>query len=153
MGLELRSEAFDDGDVIPLRYTCDGEDVSPALKWSGAPDGVEAFALVMDDPDAPTGTFVHWVAYDIPASTTALPEEIPDQTVLPPGGIHGENSWHRLGYGGPCPPDGRHRYFFKLYALDTSLGLDPGATKRELLDAMDGHVLSEARLLGEYERE
>lgn len=152
MALELRSPAFDDGDEVPVEYTCDGDDVSPALEWSGEPEGTETFALIMDDPDAPVGTFVHWVAYDIPASASGLPRSAPAETVLPTGGTHGANSWDRLGYGGPCPPDGTHRYFFKLYALDASLGLDPGATKKAVLDAMDGHVLEESRLMGKYTR-
>lgn len=152
MALELRSEAFDEGGEIPDEYTCDGEDVSPPLTWSGAPGETETFALIMDDPDAPAGTFVHWVAYDLPASATELPRSVPPETVLPPGGVHGENSWRRLGYGGPCPPDGTHRYVFKLYALDASLGLDPGAAKRTVLQAMEDHVLEEARLVGEYTR-
>lgn len=152
MFLELRSEAFDDGSEIPAEYTCDGENVSPALAWSGAPDATESFVLIMDDPDAPGGTFVHWIAYDLPASTTELSRDVPPETVLPPGGVHGENSWGRLGYGGPCPPDGTHRYVFKLYALDTSLRLAPGAGKRAVLDAMEGHVVADARLVGEYTR-
>lgn len=153
MALELRSPAFDHGETIPVEHTCDGEDVSPVLEWSGTPEETERFVLIMDDPDAPVGTFVHWVAYDIPASTDRLPRSVPAETVIPAGGTHGENSWNRLGYGGPCPPDGTHRYFFKLYALDASLGLDPGATKKAVLDAMEGHVLEEARLMGEYTRQ
>lgn len=152
MALKLRSEAFDEGGEIPGEFTCDGEDVSPPLTWSGVPDETESFVLIMDDPDAPAGTFVHWVAYDLPASATELPRSVPSETVLPPGGVHGENSWRRLGYGGPCPPDGTHRYVFKLYALEVSLGLDPGASKREVLEALEGHVLEEARLVGEYTR-
>ena len=152
MTLAIRSDAFDEGGAIPTPYSCDGDDVSPPLSWSGVPEGTETFALIMDDPDAPGGTFVHWVAYDLPASVTGLSRDVPPQTVLPPGGVHGENSWGRLGYGGPCPPDGTHRYVFKLYALDGSLGLGSGATKREVLDAMEGRVLEEARLVGEYTR-
>lgn len=152
MALEIRSPAFGSGDEIPAEFTCDGDDGSPPLTWTDAPDGTESFALIVDDPDAPGGTFVHWVAYDLPATASELPAGVPAETVLPEGGVHGENSWSRLGYGGPCPPDGSHRYFFKLYALDRSLGLRPGATKRELVEAMEGHVLGEARLVGRYER-
>ncbi len=150
MDFDLRSSAFDDGDPIPRTFSCDGDDVSPALAWSGAPDGVESFVLIMDDPDAPAGTWVHWVVYDIPAGVRELDEDVPPRTVLPGGGTHGENSWGKLGYGGPCPPSGTHRYVFKLYALDARLGLDPGARKRRVLETMEGHVLDETRLVGEY---
>lgn len=152
MALEIRSPAFGSGDEIPTVHTCDGEDRSPPLEWDGAPDGTESFVLIVDDPDAPGGTFVHWVVYDLPASAAGLSAGVGPDTVLPDGGVHGENSWGRLGYGGPCPPDGEHRYFFKLRALDGPLGLRPGATKREVLEAMEGHVLDEARLVGRYER-
>lgn len=152
MALEIRSPAFGSEDEIPTVHTCDGDDRSPPLEWDGAPDGTESFALIVDDPDAPAGTFVHWVVYDVPASVAGLPAGVGPDTVLSDGGVHGENSWGRLGYGGPCPPDGEHRYFFKLRALDRPLGLRPGATKREVLEAMEGHVLDEARLVGRYER-
>ncbi len=152
MGLKLRSSAFDGGGRIPVRFTCDGADESPPLAWSGAPDGVRTWAVIMDDPDAPGGTWVHWVAFDLPGSASELPGALPPDTTLPGGGVHGENSWGRIGYGGPCPPDRIHRYVFKLYALDASLGLHPGAGKRDVLDAMEGHVLDEARLVAEYAR-
>lgn len=145
--LEVTSSAFSQGEAIPQKYTCDGEDVSPPLAWSGAPDSVASYALIMDDPDAPAGTWVHWVLFDIPAQTTQLAENTP-ATV----GIQGNSSWDRTGYGGPCPPGGEHRYFFKLYALDTMLGLEAGATKEEVLEAMSGHVVAQGALMGTYSR-
>lgn len=152
MSFELTSPAFDEGGTIPSRFTCDGDDVSPALAWAAPPDGTEGFAVIMDDPDAPAGTWVHWVVYDLPPSLSSLEEDVPPRTILQGGGTHGENSWGRVGYGGPCPPDGTHTYVFKLYALDARLGLDPGADKARLLDAMEGHVLAEARLTADYAR-
>lgn len=145
--LEVTSSAFSQGEAIPQKYTCDGEDVSPPLAWSGAPDSVASYALIMDDPDAPAGTWVHWVLFDIPAQTTQLAENTP-ATV----GIQGNSSWDRTGYGGPCPPGGEHRYFFKLYALDTMLGLEAGATKEAVLEAMRGHVAAQGALMGTYSR-
>ena len=153
MTLAITSAAFADGGAIPKRYTCDGDDVPPPLAWSGAPAGTKAFALVVDDPDAPDPmapqrTWVHWVLYDIPAAATSLPEG----GALPAGTRQGRNDWGRTGYGGPCPPTGRHRYFFKLYALDTVLGDLGQPTKAQVEKAMEGHILAEGRLMGTYEK-
>lgn len=145
--LEVTSSAFAQGEAIPQKYTCDGEDVSPPLAWTGAPESVASYALIMDDPDAPAGTWVHWVLFDISPQTTKLAEDVP-ATV----GVQGNSSWDRTGYGGPCPPSGEHRYFFKLYALDTTLGLEAGATKEEVLEAMSDHVVAQGELMGTYSR-
>lgn len=150
--LTLTSPAFAAGESIPLRYTCDGEDTSPALQWADPPEGTQSFALVMDDPDAPAGTWVHWVLYNLPADARALPENIPGGETLPDGGLHGRNGWRDFGYGGPCPPTGTHSYVFKLYALDTLLQAEPGLTKKALLEAMEGHVLAYGELIGAYSR-
>ncbi len=154
MTLTLSSTAFAHNGAIPKRYTCDGGDVSPPLAWSGVPSGAKSLALIVDDPDAPDPaaprmTWVHWVLYDIPPTTTALPEAVKS---LPAGARSGINDWKRTGYGGPRPPIGRHRYFHKLYALDTVLkGLDrPG--KAALEKAMQGHILAQAELVGTYKR-
>jgi len=149
----LTSSAFAPGEPIPLRYTCDGDDVSPPLAWSDPPQGTQSFALIADDPDAPAGTWVHWVLYNLPAEARELPEAIPPDAELPDGSRHGNNSWRRPGYGGPCPPGGTHRYFFKLYALDTLLDLEAGASKDKLLQAMEGHILAQAELMGVYTRQ
>jgi len=150
--MKLISSAFKEGEMIPSKYTCDGPDVSPPLEWSDAPAGTKSFALISDDPDAPVGTWVHWVIFNIPANEHKLEENVPKTEVLKNGARQGKNDFGRLGYGGPCPPGGTHRYFFKLYALDRELDLRPGATKRDLLKAMEGHVLAEAYLMGKYKR-
>jgi len=152
MALEISSTAFSEGEMIPTRYTCDGPDVSPDLSWSGVPDAAESLALICDDPDAPMGTWVHWVLFNIPSSASGLPAEISSDATLENGARHGTNDFRRLGYGGPCPPGGTHRYYFKLYALDTELSLDSGVTKDQLVEAMQGHILSEAQLMGTYKR-
>ena len=152
MALVISSSAFSEGQAIPIRYTCDGPDVSPDLAWSGVPDGAASLALICDDPDAPMGTWVHWVLFNIPADADGLPAEIPADAALESGARHGTNDFRRLGYGGPCPPGGTHRYFFKLYALDTMLELDSGITKARLLEAMKGHILAESQLMGTYSR-
>jgi len=152
MTLELTSTAFSEGQPIPARYTCAGEDISPPLAWRGAPPGTQSFALIMDDPDAPGRTWVHWVVFNLPASTTGLPAAIRSDGDLPGGALHGQNSWRRNDYGGPCPPSGTHRYFFKLYALDAMLDLSSGATKQQVLDALAGHVLAEGQLMGTYKK-
>jgi len=149
---ELTSTAFAAGESIPIQYTCDGEDTSPPLQWSDPPQGTQSLSLIADDPDAPVGTWVHWVLYDLPAGTRSLPEAVPPDADLPDGGQHGQSSWRRLGYGGPCPPSGTHRYFFKLYALDTTLDLAAGANKKQVLQAMEGHILAQAELMGTYAR-
>lgn len=152
MAIQLTSEAFSDGTMIPKRFTCDGEDLSPPLSWSGLPTETASLALICDDPDAPVGTWDHWVLFNIPVSETGLPENVPAKATLDDGSVHGNNSWGRLGYGGPCPPGGTHRYFFKLYALDIALDLKTGATKSQLVKAMEGHILDQGQLMGKYKR-
>lgn len=149
MTFTLKSKSFDHDGLIPNTFTCDGQDRSPALEWNGAPTGTKSFVLIMDDPDAPVGMWDHWILFNLPATTTALVEGI---AKLPPGTVEGKNSWHRTGYGGPCPPDREHRYFFKLYALDTAFNLKQGAAKKEVEAAMAGHVLAKTELMGRYDR-
>lgn len=150
--MKLSTTAFDPGGMIPARFTCDGDDISPALSWQDLPAGAASLAIICDDPDAPAGTWVHWVYYDIPAQLSRLPEGVPNLERPASGGVQGINDFRKLGYGGPCPPGGTHRYFFNLYALDSVLGLAPGATKKQLLKAMAGHVLEHAELMGRYKR-
>ena len=150
--MKLSSPAFADGAVIPMRYTCTGDDVSPPLAWSDTPAGAKSVALIVDDPDAPVGTWVHWVAFNLPVTAGGLPEGIKDAKQLHSGGTQGTNSWRRIGYGGPCPPSGTHRYFFKLYALDTTLSLGNNATAKDLQAAMKGHILAESQLMGRFKR-
>jgi len=152
MSLTLTSPAFEHGQMIPGKYTCDGEDISPALVWKQAPKGTQGFALVCDDPDAPVGVWDHWVIYNIPAHVAELAEAVPPDAELADGARQGVNSWKRVGYGGPCPPGGTHRYMFRLYALDTGLDLPPKASKEELESAMEGHILEQAELKGLYSR-
>jgi Raf kinase inhibitor-like YbhB/YbcL family protein len=153
MTMKLTSKGFGDGQPIPARFTCDGADISPPLEWSGAPAGAKSFALICDDPDAPMGTWVHWVLYGLPAGTNSLPEKTPKDDTLPNGARQGINDFQRTGYGGPCPPPGKpHHYHFKLHALDIELTLKARATKRDLLKAMKGHILAEAWLTGIYQR-
>jgi len=146
----LTSEVFLEGEPIPSKYACNGDDISPPLAWSGAPDNTNVFVLIMDDPDAPVGIWVHWVLFNIPGNETVLGVGLPADAELPDGSQQGTNSWGRVGYGGPCPPSGVHRYFFKLYALDAPLALDESATKEEVLAAMEGHILLETELMGTY---
>lgn len=152
MTIKVTSQAFEEGGMIPRQYTCDGGDISPPLEWSGVPDGTMSLALVCDDPDAPMGTWVHWVLYGIPAGTRHLPEDVPSGKKLDSGARHGINDFRRFGYGGPCPPGGTHRYYFKLYALDIELEHEAGLAKADLLKAMEGHILAEGRLMGKYKR-
>lgn len=153
MSFTLSSPAFREGETIPKKYTCVGEDVSPPLQWTGPPKGTRSLALIMDDPDAPMGTWVHWVLFNIPPQEPGLPEGVPPLDTFPKGARHGINDFKRVGYGGPCPPPGKpHRYFFKLYALDTLLDLPPRATKAQVVAASRGHVLAEARLMGRFGR-
>jgi len=153
MALELKSSAFNNGAPIPAKYTCKGEDVSVPLTWSGVPEGAKSIALICDDPDAPSMTWVHWVVYNVPAGAKGFKEEMPKERELPDGTLQGMTDFRRIGYGGPCPPPGGpHRYYFKLYALNTVLELGPGATKKALLEAMKGHVLEEAQLMGTFKR-
>lgn len=144
-GMNLTSSVFERQGVIPVRYTCDGSDLSPPLDLSDVPAGAVTLVLIMDDPDAPGGVWDHWIAFDIPVDTS-IPEDVG------PLGTPGTNSWGRTGYGGPCPPGGTHRYFFSVYALDSTLGLESGADKATVLDAITGHVLAEATLIGRYSR-
>lgn len=148
--MKLESSAFSANGAIPAKYTCKGENVSPALNWDAPPEKTRSLALIMDDPDAPGGTFVHWVLYDLPSNLRELSEAIDPNPILMQGGTQGKNGFRRYGYGGPCPPGGTHRYFFKLYALDTLLDLPPGASKQEVLAAMQGHVLAGAELMGKF---
>ena len=155
--MKLTSSAFSAGGSIPSRHTCDGEDVSPPLAWGDPPPGTKSFALVADDPDAPDPKaprmrWVHWVVYDLAAGARALPEAVRSAADLPAGARMGKNDWNKAAWGGPCPPIGRHRYFFTLYALDVALGDRGGLTKRELEAAMKGHVLGQAELVGTYQR-
>ncbi len=153
MALSLKSTAFDQGGDIPKKHTCEGADLSPALSWGDPPAGTRTFSLIVDDPDAPAGTWVHWVIYNLSAQTRDLPEGVPKTGELKDGSRQGRNDFARPGYGGPCPPRGAaHRYFFKLYALDAELSLPPGATKAELERAMKGHILAETQLMGKYKR-
>lgn len=153
MGFALTTTAFSPDGDIPSRFTCDGPDLSPALAWADPPGKTASFALICDDPDAPAGTWVHWVLYHMPASARALAEGVPKRERLEDGSIQGKTDFGRVGYGGPCPPrGGPHRYFFKLYALDTKTGLPPGATKAEVEKAMRGHILGQAELMGRYRR-
>ena len=153
MNLQITSPAFSEGQPIPAKYSCEGNDASPPLKWTNAPANTKSFALIADDPDAPVGTWVHWVLYDLPPNATELPEDVAKTQFTSSGAKQGLNSWPRLGYGGPCPPPGKpHRYFFKLYALDTMLDLKPGATKKDVEAAMKGHILAEGQLMGRYQR-
>ncbi len=151
--MRLTSPAFAEGDAIPAQYTCNGADVSPPLRWNALPVGTRALALICDDPDAPLGTWVHWVLFNLPPSLGGLPEGVPAQKTPEVGGMHGMNSWRRIGYGGPCPPSGTHRYYFRLYALDTLLNLDSNATAKDVQAAMQGHVLGMAQLMGRYSRQ
>jgi Raf kinase inhibitor-like YbhB/YbcL family protein len=146
MEMSLTSPAFNNEESIPIKFTCDGEDISPDLDWFGIPEGTKSLTLIMDDPDAPVGTWVHWVLYNIPSDMPGLQEGMSGV------GVDGTNSWGRTGYGGPCPPGGTHRYFFKLYALDTLLDLDPESNKESVLEAIEGHILGEAVLMGTYSR-
>ena len=150
--MNLESSAFAADGLIPPQYTCDGQDISPPLSWSAPPEGTQSFVLICDDPDAPLRTFVHWVVYNLPPEIRGLSEAAAFESTLQSGGIQGINDFRKIGYGGPCPPRGAHRYFFKLYALDIQLELKPGVTKTQVIKAMDGHVLASAELIGRYAR-
>jgi Raf kinase inhibitor-like YbhB/YbcL family protein len=150
--MEISSPSFKSGEFIPLKYTCDGDDVSPALNWDNVPDETKSFALISDDPDAPMGTWVHWVLYNLPPDLRSLPEGVPKNKQIENGAMQGISDFRRTGYGGPCPPGGAHRYFFKLYALDIMLNLDPGASKVGVVKAMQGHIITQCELMGKYRR-
>jgi len=149
MGLMLQSPAFNNDGMIPIKYTCDGSDISPPLKWENPPDNTQSFVLIVEDPDAPGGTWDHWILFNIPAGVHELSE---NSKTLPPGTRIGMNSWKRNDYGGPCPPDRLHRYYFKLYALDITLPLNEGAEKSAIEKAMQNHILATAEWIGKYER-
>ena len=147
------STAFSSGGTIPKKYTCDGQDLSPALSWKDAPSGTQSFALIADDPDAPAGTWVHWVLYNLPATAKDLPEGMKKDEQLPDGSLQGRNDFRKIGYNGPCPPPGKpHRYYFKLYALDAKLNLKAGASKADVEKALTGHKLAETQVMGTYGR-
>jgi Raf kinase inhibitor-like YbhB/YbcL family protein len=148
MSLDLKSDAFVNGQSIPAKYSCIGKNISPALTWTDPPAGTQSFALIVDDPDAPAGTWVHWVLYNIPADQRSLQEDLPTSGK----NVFGRNSSGNTRYDGPCPPSGTHRYYFKLYALDTLLPLQPGAKKDELLKAMQGHILAQGELMGTFSK-
>lgn len=156
MTMRLTSTAFSDHQVIPQKYTCEGEDVSPPLVWAAMPDGTRSLVLIVDDPDAPDPrapkmVYVHWVLYNLPADSRGLPENVSD-SALPEGTLQGKNDWNRTGYGGPCPPIGRHRYFFKLYALDTALPDLHKPTKAQLLEVLEEHLIAHTELVGTYQK-
>jgi Raf kinase inhibitor-like YbhB/YbcL family protein len=149
----IESRAFKQGATIANRYTCQGENISPPLSWTDPPSGARSFVLIVEDPDAPAGTWTHWVVYNLPARARSLDENTPKQDELPIGALQGMTSFGSVGYGGPCPPPGKaHRYFFRLYALDTVLDLKAGATKAGVLAALKGHILSEAQLMARFKR-
>lgn len=153
MAFSLTSSAFAAGAAIPAQYTCKGADTSPPLEWNGVPANTATFAIIMDDPDAPAGTWVHWVLWNLPASAQSIPEGVAKSEQLADGSRQGQNDFRKIGYNGPCPPPGkRHRYFFRLYALDAKLDLAPGATRQELDAAMKGHILGEAEYMGTFRR-
>jgi Raf kinase inhibitor-like YbhB/YbcL family protein len=150
--LKLTSSAFKEGEAIPRGYTCNGANVSPPLEWTGMPKTAKTIAIIADDPDAPAGTWVHWVVYNLPAEGLGLIENTPQTETLNGGGLQGKNDFGKIGYGGPCPPSGTHRYFFKFYVLDSELPLKSGATKAEVEKAMEGHIAGQAQLMGTYHR-
>jgi Raf kinase inhibitor-like YbhB/YbcL family protein len=153
MSITITSAAFSEGKSIPGKYTCDGEDVSPPLDWLGIPKGAQSLVLITDDPDAPVGTWVHWVIFNMPVSLNRIPEGISKSEVIEGIGTQGRNDSHKIGYNGPCPPKGKpHRYFFKLYALDATLDLMAGASKIDVEKAMKSHILAQGQLIGTYSR-
>ena len=153
VSFELKSSDFTTGSTIPQQFTCVGADISPALEWNGVPASTQSFALIADDPDAPVGNWVHWVLYNLPANVHSLPQNFPKSEKAPDGSLQGHNDFGKIGYGGPCPPPGKsHRYFFKLYALDTHLALKPGASKKDLERAMQSHILAQAETMARFSR-
>ena len=153
MPFSISSSSFSNGGDIPKKFTCEDSDVSPDLRWTDPPAGTQSFALIVDDPDAPAGRWTHWVLFDLPGQATTLAEDRPKIEEIPGGGRQGRNDFRKIGYGGPCPPVGKpHRYFFKLYALDTKLNLKAGVSEAEVEQAMKGHLLAQAELMGKYKR-
>ena len=153
MEIQVTSPAFENEGMIPSKYTADGSDISPPLQWNSVPEGTKSIALISDDPDAPVGTWVHWVIWNIPADKTDLAENIPPDKVLQDGSMQGITDFGRHGYGGPAPPSGTHRYYFKIYALDTMLELPGNSIKADMLSAMEGHILAQGQLMGKYRRQ
>lgn len=153
MAIKVTSPSFAEGQPIPPKYTCDGENISPALSWDKLPETAKSLALICDDPDAPAGTWVHWVLYDLPPTLRELPEAVETKEQVFEAAKQGRNDFRQIGYGGPCPPKGGpHRYYFKLYALDKELNLKASATRRDVEDAMKGHIVAEGQLMGTYKR-
>ncbi len=153
MVLLVSSAVFQEGGMIPSKYTCQGQDISPPLAWGEPSAGIQSLVLIVDDPDAPGGVFTHWVIFNIPADSRGLPEAVPTQAQLPSGALQGKNDFGRIGYAGPCPPPGRpHRYQFTVYALDSPLDLEAGVSKKQVLDTMRGHILAQGQLVGRYQR-
>ena len=153
MEIQVFSKAFSEGEVIPVQYTCDGDNVSPPLLWGSIPKDTQSLALICEDPDAPSGIFTHWVIFDLAPLVSGLPEAVPTTATLEEGGTQGANDFKQIGYGGPCPPPGNpHRYFFRLYALNAKLQLPSGVTRQELTHTMRGHILAEGHLMGTYQR-
>ncbi len=151
--ISVLAEGFNEGDIIPDEFTCNGKDISPSISLKGIPEGTKSIALIMDDPDAPGGTFVHWIIYDIPSRTQNLPKGMPPDKTLADGSMQGMTDFGQPGYGGPCPPPGKpHRYFFKVYALDMKINLPAGASKNQVESAMKGHILADGVLMGKYQR-
>lgn len=150
--MKLSSQAFSSGDFIPKKYTCDGEDMSPPVRWTDQPEQTHSLALIFEDPDAPSKTWIHWVLYNIPPHLQEIGEDQPDDSNLDDGMMHGINDFGKKGYGGPCPPGGTHRYFMRLFALDTDLDLKPGLKASQLREMMSGHIIAEAELMGRYQR-
>jgi len=150
--IKVSSTAFKEGELIPSKFTCDGENISPQIAWTNFPKSTESFVLISDDPDAPVGTWVHWVVYNIPASCTELKEKFPKDEKFDNGIMQGTTDFRKTGYGGPCPPSGTHRYYFKIYALDVILNVKSGLTKKEILKEIEGHIIAEGQLMGKYKR-
>ncbi len=150
--IKITSSAFEEGGMIPSKYTCDGANVSPPLLWTGVPEGAASIAIISDDPDAPMGTWVHWVLYNLPGQTKELAQDFPPDETLPDGTRQGVTDFGSTGYGGPCPPSGTHRYFFKIYALDTKIDIVSVINKKDLVKAMEGHILAQGQLMGKYKR-
>lgn len=153
MDIKITSGAFEDGGIIPSKYTCDGEDISPPLHWEAVPDGTVSIAVISDDPDAPMGTWVHWVLFNLPPDTKELKENFPDDETLADGTRQGITDFGATGYGGPCPPSGTHRYFFKIYALDKKIDVAAIVDKAKLLQEMEGHIIGQGQLMGKYQRQ